>query len=212
MSICLICTDKRFARMLELELMDRRLQLKIIGEKLSPQALTVALKGADVILFDSDYYEGDLSFIESSPVDVILFGRTRPDRLPERVTDFYERPFSVAEVADLAAYKAGAVLPVTADRNGTTLTFELDPFTKQVTVNGYTARLTPREYTLFSLLYQNRGRIVSRREVLDTVWSDERDIKGYVDSVYMNYLRNKLDFPLGIKLICTVRGKGYMMK
>ena len=93
-----------------------------------------------------------------------------------------------------------------------TFSIELDPFLKQATVNGEVIRFSPKEFALLSLLYKNRGSIVSRKRVIDTLWGEDYDSANNVDNVYINYLRKKLDDRLGIKLICTVRGKGYMMK
>lgn len=212
--VCLICADRRFARMLELELGDMGVEVKAVTEKLNPPALALAAASASMLLFDSEYYNRDLSFVEKCGIPTVLFSREKLDNLPPNVSGFFERPFLVSElkahIGDNTGDGKESDMPVTL-LNGS-VHLELDPFSKMVTAEGLTVRFSPREFALLSLLYKNRGRIVSRKEVLDTVWGEDYDSANNVDNVYVNYLRKKLDEPLGVKLIYTVRGKGYMMK
>ena len=67
--------------------------------------------------------------------------------------------------------------------------------------------LTDGEYKVLSLLCEKRGEAVSREEIsllLGTSDSNNCD-------VYICMLRRKIDNRLGLKLINTVRGKGYMI-
>jgi len=48
--------------------------------------------------------------------------------------------------------------------------------------------------------------------VLDAVWGEDYDDKNNADNVYVSYLRKKLDDTFGVKMIYTIRGKGYMLK
>ena len=68
--------------------------------------------------------------------------------------------------------------------------------------------LSSNEAKLFSILYENRGKPVSKEAIKESLW-------GVGDSnvveVYISYLRKKLDIKFGKKLIVTVRNKGYML-
>jgi len=66
------------------------------------------------------------------------------------------------------------------------------------------------EHSLLLLLYECRGRALSTLEISRNVFKTE-DNPNLV-RVYINYLREKLDKRFDIRLILTVRGKGYMMK
>ena len=68
--------------------------------------------------------------------------------------------------------------------------------------------LSEYEYKTLSLLCDNRGRVVSRGEIARVLDFDS----GNMGDVYICHLRKKIDNSLGLKLITTVRGKGYMVK
>ncbi len=68
--------------------------------------------------------------------------------------------------------------------------------------------LSEYEYKTLSLLCDNRGRVVSRAELSALLGFDS----GNMGDVYICHLRKKIDNALGLKLITTVRGKGYMVK
>ena len=69
--------------------------------------------------------------------------------------------------------------------------------------------LTPKEKELFLLLYENRNKPVSERTILEKIFPDSR---GNVCTVYVGYLRQKIDSRFDKKYIFTVRGGGYMLK
>ena len=82
----------------------------------------------------------------------------------------------------------------------------------QVTVGGQGVELTKKEFDLLHCLLENRGRVLSRETLLDSVWGF--DFVGETNSVdvYIRFLRSKLDDAFGLKLIHTVRGVGYVIK
>ncbi len=67
--------------------------------------------------------------------------------------------------------------------------------------------LTKKEYQLLEYLTKNKGRIVSKDEIIAHVWNYESDILPNTVEVFIKYLRNKL----GKDAIRTVRGFGYKM-
>jgi DNA-binding winged helix-turn-helix (wHTH) protein len=69
--------------------------------------------------------------------------------------------------------------------------------------------LTNKEFALLEHLMLNRGRCVSRVELLDSVWNMEPTQTTNIVDVYVNYLRRKLMDPPPGQLIRTVRGQGY---
>ncbi len=212
--ICLISSDKRFARMLELEFIGIGLKVKTVTETLNPPALRLIADTASLVIFDADYYSGDLSFVSKSEQPFIIFGKNIINELPICTLAFFERPFRVTALTKLIGDKFNVkrTVGVTAIPEKTAINLDLDPFTKRVTVDGKIIKFSPREFALLSLLYKNRGRIVPRQKVINTVWGEEYDTKNNADNVYINYLRKKLDDNLGVKMIYTIRGKGYMIK
>lgn len=76
-----------------------------------------------------------------------------------------------------------------------------------VSVSGSTVSLTATEFKLLAILFQRRGRVQTREELLDVVWG--YDYMGYGRTVdaHIKRLREKLGEAAG--MVETVRGVGY---
>jgi DNA-binding response OmpR family regulator len=85
----------------------------------------------------------------------------------------------------------------------------LDPATRVATVGGTDVALSPREFALLEVLLDRDGAVVTRTELLDSVWDASYDGVSNVVDVYVRSLRDKIDRRFGIHLIHTVRGAGY---
>ena len=72
--------------------------------------------------------------------------------------------------------------------------------------------LTKNEYTILYYLCINRGRIVSRDEIMDYLWESEEFIDDNTLSVNIKRLRGKLEELGLIDRIETRRGQGYLLK
>lgn len=71
--------------------------------------------------------------------------------------------------------------------------------------------LTNKEYELLILLLNNKGRVVTRDNILNEVWGYDYDAGTNVVDVYVSYLRNKLDEKNKEAYIETVRAVGYII-
>lgn len=81
---------------------------------------------------------------------------------------------------------------------------------RTVSFRGRTVKLTAREDELFRLMYEHRGKVVSRERIAASVWGS--DTSTNVTDVYMSYLRRKLTTVLGDGVLSSVRGEGYILK
>jgi len=83
----------------------------------------------------------------------------------------------------------------------------LNPAARSVTRAGQAIELTPREFDLLHLLLENTDRVLTRRTLEEQLytWNDAVDSNAL--EVHIHHLRKKL----GIDLIRTVRGVGYMV-
>ena len=78
--------------------------------------------------------------------------------------------------------------------------------------NDKVIELTKNEYKILKYLIQNRGKIVSREDIMDCLWESESFIDDNTLSVNITRLRNKLA-ELDLKeLLETRRGQGYILK
>lgn len=87
----------------------------------------------------------------------------------------------------------------------------IDPSTRLVTRAGRQVELTAREFDVLEVLVRNRGRLVSREQLLEEVWEENYEGSPNVTDVYIGYLRRKLESPRGARLIRTVRGLGFVL-
>ena len=71
--------------------------------------------------------------------------------------------------------------------------------------------LTERESSLLLLLFKERGKAVSRSQILLEVWNDDQGVSSNVVEVYIRYLRQKLEEGGDTRLIHTIRGRGYCL-
>jgi len=86
---------------------------------------------------------------------------------------------------------------------------ELNRIERSVNRSGRTIVLTNKEFALLEHLLLNRGRAVSRGDLLEKVWNMPAGSSTNVVDVYVNYLRRKLGDCSATPLIQTVRGEGY---
>ena len=69
--------------------------------------------------------------------------------------------------------------------------------------------LTAREFALLRYFMRHPNQVLSRQQILDSVWEYDFDPESNIVDVYVRYLRNKIDAPNHPSLIITVRGAGY---
>lgn len=90
--------------------------------------------------------------------------------------------------------------------------FILNISNSTITKNDKTIDLTRNEYKILKYLIENRGKIVSREDIMDCLWESESFIDDNTLSVNITRLRTKLE-ELGLQdLIETKRGQGYILK
>jgi len=89
---------------------------------------------------------------------------------------------------------------------------DVDYRTKAVRRDGKNIKLTAHEFYLLQYFIRNRGIVVSRADIAESVWENSMDTGSNVVDVYVNYLRNKIDKAFSPKLIHTVYGMGYIFK
>jgi two-component system, OmpR family, KDP operon response regulator KdpE len=82
--------------------------------------------------------------------------------------------------------------------------------TREVTVRGQLVELTPKEFSLLSLLAQNSGRVLTRGELIAQAWGPEYGESNDSLKLYIHYLRKKIERnPARPDFILTSRGVGY---
>ncbi|HEY3276685.1 MAG TPA: response regulator transcription factor [Syntrophorhabdaceae bacterium] len=80
----------------------------------------------------------------------------------------------------------------------------------QVSVEGTKRELTPTEFKIIQLLSTKRGRVLSRDQILNFVWGQDRTVVDRTVDVHIRHLREKLGKVSA--LIKNVRGMGYKLE
>ncbi len=87
----------------------------------------------------------------------------------------------------------------------------LDTNTHKLMVNGEAQSLKDMEYKLLLYLAENRGRVVTKDELLKNVWDDEFIGEGTI-AVHIRHLREKIEKdPKEPLIIKTIWGVGYIL-
>jgi len=187
----------------------------IAGERL-------ALKGGfDAIVLDLMLPgRGGLEILESVrratpnvPVIVLTARGEVEDRvlgLESGAVDYLVKPFSVAELAA----RLRTQLRVIAEASSSTLRaedIEVDLLSRRVKRAGDTISLSTTEFELLVFLMRHQGQVVSREQILTSVWGYEHDPATNVVDVYVGYLRRKLARSGTPAPIATVRAVGYRL-
>jgi DNA-binding response OmpR family regulator len=89
---------------------------------------------------------------------------------------------------------------------------EVDPAAREVRLGGRLIELTRLEFDLLEALSERPRMVLSRRQLLERVWSQDWYGDDHVVDVHIANLRRKLgDDPRDPRYVCTVRGVGYRM-
>jgi two-component system OmpR family response regulator len=121
--------------------------------------------------------------------------------------DYLAKPFHMEELlARLRALLRRAAGHATSELVAGAVS--LDSRSGRVSVNGTPVKLTSHEYRLLSYLMHHCGRIVSRAELTEHLYDQDFDRDSNTIEVFVGRLRKKL----GVDLIQTMRGLGYLIE
>ena len=154
--------------------------------------------------------------MEEVPVVVLTARREESDRikgLELGADDYLTKPFSPQELvlrigAVLRRVQAAPVAGAGRVLRGGPITVDLSAMT--VEVDGEPVDLTPTEYRLLVALMERKGRVQSRRQLLQSAWDIHVQIETRTVDMHVQRLRSKLDD--ASNLIETVRGFGYRFR
>ncbi len=134
------------------------------------------------------------------------------DGLNSGADDYLVKPFAFAEL--LARIKALSRRP--KDSLGSKIKvedLELDTVSYEVERKGKNISLSRKEFSLLEFLMRHSGKVLTKDNIISSVWSYEADVLPNTVEVYIGYLRNKIDKPFkgSPELIHTMRGFGYRL-
>ena len=225
-SILIVEDEPKIARFTQLELEHEGFRTSIEGngrrayERIIQEDYDVVL--LDVMLPEMDGFEICQKVRELSDVPIIML--TARDDIEDKVNgldigadDYLTKPFAIKEllarirlilrrksVAQEKEEPRGEVLQV---KN-----LKIIPAQYEVIVGNTKVSLTKKEYDLLEYLVRNKRVVLTREQILSTVWGYDYAGDTNVVDVYVRYLRSKIDDKFGERYIHTMRGIGYVVK
>jgi two-component system response regulator RpaA len=132
------------------------------------------------------------------------------------IDDYLVKPFEMEElkVRIRALLKRSHQIPesIALKELLTLKEITLLPETYSVKINDNIAKLTPIEFEIFNLLFQNYGNMVSSAKLLNDIWGYSPDDEIETIRVHIRHLRTKIDkISEGKKYIETIYGGGYKL-
>ncbi len=159
-----------------------------------------------------------VSGMRARQIDTPVLALTARGGLDDRVAgldagcdDYLPKPFAFTELlARLRALlrRGAASGPPVLEFGG----LRLDVLARTVEREGRTIELTNKEYQLLEVLMRRPGQVLTRAQLLESVWGYDFDPESNVLEVYVNFLRKKIDRSHAKKLLQTVRGVGYVLR
>jgi DNA-binding response OmpR family regulator len=197
--------------------------MDVAGAADGPGALRAALTGAfDVVLLDimlpglSGYRVLERLRAEGVATPVLLVSAKdgevdQADGLDLGADGYLVKPFSFRV---LVAQVRALLRRSTAESSRQTLCIgqlEVERAKRQVRWAGSPVALSPREFAVLDVLVGRAGAVVTKDELLRTVWGDEQAATRNAVEVYVGYLRRKLEAVGAGDVLQTVRGHGYLV-
>ncbi|MGH3101864.1 MAG: response regulator transcription factor, partial [Thermoleophilia bacterium] len=134
-----------------------------------------------------------------TPIVVVSARGTEHDRvhaLEIGADDYLVKPFSMKELVARVRAAARRGVRVQDESRGDPIEIaelRIDPLNVQAYVNGKSAELTPTEFRLLYALALDRGRVVTRDEVLQKVWGRRQTHRDRTVDVFVRKLRDKIE-------------------
>ncbi|MDC7227202.1 MAG: response regulator transcription factor [Spirochaetales bacterium] len=149
------------------------------------------------------------------PILVLSAKRSVDDRvagLQRGGDDYMVKPFSFSEL--LARLRALLRRSAVKKESSAVEAFgiRLDPVTREVSRDGESVALNPKEFSLLEYLVRNQGMVMSKTMIMEHIWGYDFDPQTNVVDVLVSRLRSKIDKESDRKLIHTIRGVGYVLR
>ncbi len=176
----------------------------------------IGIRNYDLVLTDWMLPDGDgvdlVTFVkQKSPRTACVVLSAKDDReseikaLKAGADDYIKKPFDfevlVARIE--ARLRFGGTNVIKIDD------LTIDPDEEKITYKGQEIELKGKPFEVLTHLARHSDQIVSKEQLLDAIWEEPELVTPNVIEVAINQIRQKMDKPLSISTIETVRRRGY---
>ena len=223
MRILIVEDDQRLARLMSRVLAEEHLASDVAND--GDSGLELALRGIyDVAIIDWILPGRDgpalCRAIRSARLPTAILMLTARGQLEDRVAgldsgadDYLVKPFAFEELLARVRALSRRFSTVSGDPRELRIgDLVLDLRARTARRGSQTLDLTATEWNLLECLMRHHGQALNREQILDYVWSYEREVQPALVDVYISYLRRKLSVRGRPDPIQTVRGVGYRLE
>ena len=172
----------------------------------------------DLGLPDLDGVEVTRRIREWTQVPIIILSvrdqeQDKIEALDVGADDYLTKPFSTGELMARMRVAARRALHVQDEPSLQVDQLLVDLSHRRVTLAGVEISLTPTEYDLLRLLVQNRGKVLTHRQILRQVWGPTYESETHLLRVNISNLRRKIEPDMARpSYILTEPGVGYRLR
>ena len=220
--ILIVEDEEKIARFLELELIHEGYEIIKASDGRSGLEMaennTIDLIILDIMLPELNGLEVLRRLRRTSDIPVIML--TARDATMDKVAgldagadDYLTKPFAIEEL--LARIRTALKRRIVIDNKSDVLEYKslkLNKKSHEVLYGEQSIELTNREFKLLEVLMENKNIVMTRDELIEKICGYDYIGETNLIDVYVRYVRTKIDDKLGIKVITTVRGVGYVIK
>ncbi|MGB0093619.1 MAG: response regulator transcription factor [Solirubrobacteraceae bacterium] len=168
----------------------------------------------DLVLPNVDGFELVRRLREWSDIPVIVLSAVGDEEAKVRALaagadDYVTKPFGPRELVARLEANLRRIAPDPEEAVITAGSLAVDLARRTVHRDGEEIHLTPTEFDLLRLLARNRGRLMTHRDLLVSVWGDSYGDDTQVLRAHIANLRSKIESPDGPRVIRTDPGVGY---
>ncbi|NDK08207.1 response regulator [Candidatus Gracilibacteria bacterium] len=206
--------SNNIAKYLELESIKSKQLFSGVGVNLE-----LKTNSYDLVIMDLGLGEDDgidiINKIRNASLNIPILILTARDTIKDKISgfnsgadDYLTKPFDYEELL----LRINALVRRNFTTKNEVLEFgniKIDRNTKTVSINLKEIHLSKLEYDLLNYLINYKGKVISKKELLEKVWGEYDDFyPSRTVDIYVGYLRKKL----GKQFIETIRGEGYIIQ
>lgn len=187
-----------------------------LAENVGDAKYYLDIRNYDLVLFGWELNnEINISFVTdikkevNGPAVIVLSGRldkeSEIEALKSGADDFIRKPFDY----DILLVRIEAKLRFGASNIIEIEDLIINPEEEKIIYQGVEIELKGKPFEVLTHLARHKDQIVSKEQLLDAIWEEPELVTPNVIEVAINQIRQKMDKPLDISTIETVRRRGY---